>query len=127
MIWAGGGVIRSGAQAELRELAELLAAPVATTYMGKGSLGDEHPLAAGCGCDEAALQELLTEADVLLCVGTELGAETTGQYALKPSGRLIQIDAAAERIGVTYPATALVGDAKATLRALLEHLAARRR
>jgi acetolactate synthase-1/2/3 large subunit len=79
-------------------------------------------LAAGCGCDEAALQELLTDADVLLCVGTELGAETTGQYALQPSGRLIQIDAAAERIGATYPATAIVGDARATLRALLEHL-----
>ena len=51
--------------------------------MGKGALADDHPLAAGCGCDEAALQELLGEADVLLCVGTELGAETTGQYELE--------------------------------------------
>ena len=55
--------------------------------MGKGALADEHPLAAGCGCDEAAFQELLADADVVLCVGTELGAETTGQYALRFDGR----------------------------------------
>ena len=122
LIWAGGGVLRAGAQPELQALAELLQAPVATTYMGKGALGDEHPLAAGCGCDEAALQELLTDADVLLAVGTELGAETTGQYALRFGGHVIQIDAAAERIGATYPASALIGDARLTLAALVTAL-----
>ncbi len=125
VIWAGGGVIRSGAQDELRDLAELLDAPVATTYMGKGALPDEHPLAAGCGCDEAALQELITGADVLLCVGTELGAETTGQYALRIEGQLIHLDAVPERIGVTYPALELVGDAKLTLSALVSELSGR--
>jgi acetolactate synthase-1/2/3 large subunit len=93
--------------------------------MGKGALPDEHPLTAGCGCDEAALQELLADADVLLCVGTELGAETTGQYALRPRGRVIQLDAAPERIGATYPALALVGDAKLTLQAMLAQLSPR--
>lgn len=125
VIWAGGGVLRSGAREELRAMAELLDAAVATTYMGKGAIPEDHPLAAGCGCDEAAFQELLAEADVVLCVGTELGAETTGQYALKFSGRLIQVDAAPERIGTTYSALALIGDAKATLSALLELLAPR--
>ena len=120
MIWAGGGVIRSEAQRPLRDLAERLDAPVATTYMGKGALPDDHPLAVGCGCDEAAFQELLSSADVLLCAGTELGAETTGQYELRPAGRLIHLDAAPERIGTTYPALPLVGDAKATLAALGE-------
>ena len=122
VVWAGGGVRRSGAEAELLRLAELLDAPVATTYMGKGVIGDEHRLAAGCGCDEAAFQELLADADVLLCVGTELGAETTGQYALQARGRVIHVDAAPERIGATYPALALVGDAKQTLDALAAEL-----
>jgi len=126
VIWAGGGVVRSEARAELRDVAERLDAPVATTYMGKGALPDDHPLAVGCGCDEAAFQELLSSADVLLCVGTELGAETTAQYELRPSGQLIHLDAAAERIGATYPALALVGDAKATLAALAELIDARR-
>ncbi len=125
VIWAGGGVLRSGAREELQAVAELLGAPVVTTYMGKGALADDHPLAAGSGCDEAAFQELVAGADVLLCVGTELGAETTGQYKLRPAGQLIQLDAAAERIGTTYPARALVGDAKASLAELGELLAPR--
>jgi acetolactate synthase-1/2/3 large subunit len=122
VIWAGGGVIRSGAQEDVLALAQRLGAPVATTYMGKVAIGDDHPLAAGCGCDEGAFQQLLREADVVLAVGTELGAETTGQYELRFGGRLIHIDAAPERIGATYPALGLVGDARATLRALLDEL-----
>jgi acetolactate synthase I/II/III large subunit len=122
VVWAGGGVLRSGAQAELRALAEHLGAPVATTYMGKGALPDEHPLAAGCGCDEAAFQELLAGADVVLCVGTELGAETTGQYGLRFGGRVIHLDASAQRVGATYRAVPLVGDARPTLAALLAEL-----
>jgi acetolactate synthase I/II/III large subunit len=122
VLWAGGGVIRSGAEAELRELGERLDAPVATTYMGKGALPDDHPLAAGCGCDEAAFQELVADADVVLCIGTELGAETTGQYELRFGGRVIHLDASAQRVGATYRALALVGDAKLTLQALLGEL-----
>jgi acetolactate synthase I/II/III large subunit len=127
VIWAGGGVIRSGAWREVVELAELLDAPVATTYMGKGAIPDDHPLAAGSGNDEAALQELLSRAGVVLCIGTELGAETTAQYALRFSGRLIQLDADPARIGATYPALALVGDAGSTLRELIPLLAKRAR
>jgi acetolactate synthase I/II/III large subunit len=56
-------------------------------------------------------------------VGTELGSETTFDYALRPS-RIVQVDAAAERIGATYPAFGLVGDAKATLTALAARLSA---
>jgi acetolactate synthase I/II/III large subunit len=125
VIWAGGGVERSGAWGELRALAERLGAPVATTYMGKGAFPASHPLAAGSACDDAAYQELLGEADVVLCVGTELGAETTGQYGLKLAGRLVQVDAAPERIGTTYPTVGLIGDASAVLAALLPLVAER--
>jgi acetolactate synthase I/II/III large subunit len=122
VIWAGGGVLRSGAARELRELAELIQAPVATTYMGKGAIAADHPLAAGSGCDEPAFQELLSGADVVLCVGTELGAETTGQYELRFGGQIIHLDAAPERIGANYSALPLVGDAKLTLLALVAEL-----
>jgi acetolactate synthase I/II/III large subunit len=125
VLWAGGGVERSAAWAQLRALAERLRAPVATTYMGKGAFPADHPLAAGSACDDAAYQELLATADVVLCVGTELGAETTGQYKLRFSGQLIQIDAVPERIGTTYPALALVGDAAAVLDALTPLVAER--
>ena len=59
VLWAGGGVERSGAWAELAALAERLDAPVATTYMGKGAFPADHPLSVGSGCDEAAFQALL--------------------------------------------------------------------
>ncbi|HUB04301.1 MAG TPA: thiamine pyrophosphate-dependent enzyme, partial [Solirubrobacteraceae bacterium] len=111
-------VLRSGGQRELLALAERLDAPVLTTFMGKGAIDETHPLAVGSGCDESAVLELLAHSDVVLCVGTELGADTTAQYELRFSGRLIHVDAAPERIGISYPATALVGDARATLRAL---------
>jgi acetolactate synthase-1/2/3 large subunit len=125
LLWAGGGVERSGAWAELLALAERLRAPVATTYMGKGAFPAGHPLAVGSACDDAAFAELLDDADVILCVGTELGAETTRQYEARFPGRLIQIDAAPERIGSTYEALAVVGDAAATLAALAPLVPAR--
>jgi len=124
VIWAGGGVIRSGGWEPLVQLAERIGAPVATTYMGKGAIPEDHPLALGSAPDDRAFQELLTDADVVLCVGTELGAETTAQYALQFRGRIIQIDADERRIGATYPALALVGDAAATLRALVARMPA---
>jgi acetolactate synthase I/II/III large subunit len=119
VLWAGGGALRSGAWDEIAELAHRLDAPVATTYMGKGSFPADDPLSVGSACDEGAFKELLEEADVVFAVGTELGAETTGQYTLNLSGALIQIDIAAERIGASYPALGLVGDARATLAELL--------
>jgi acetolactate synthase-1/2/3 large subunit len=122
LVWAGGGVLRSGGWEELAELARRLDAPVATTYMGKGAFPEDDPLSAGCACDEGAFRDLVEGADVLLCVGTELGAETTQQYGLAPSGRLVQLDAAPERIGSTYPALGVVGDAQAILEALLERI-----
>jgi acetolactate synthase-1/2/3 large subunit len=119
VIWAGGGVLRGRAWEEMAELARRLDAPVATTYMGKGAFPADDPLSAGCACDEAAFKELLEQADVVVAIATELGAETTAQYGLDFSGQLIQIDAVPERIGATYPALALVGDAVATLGDLL--------
>jgi acetolactate synthase I/II/III large subunit len=122
VVWAGGGVLRSQAWEELAELARALDAPVATTYMGKGAFPADDPLSLGSACDEGAYKEALEDADIVLAVGSELGAETTAQYQLAVSGTLVQIDAAKERIGATYPALGLVGDANWTLSALLPHI-----
>ena len=90
--------------------------------MGKGAFPADDPLSLGSACDEGAYKEALEGADVILAVGTELGAETTAQYQLGLSGTLVQIDATRERIGATYPALGLVGDAKWALSALLPHI-----
>jgi acetolactate synthase I/II/III large subunit len=125
LVWAGSGVLRSGAWTELRAVAEALRAPVVTSYMGKGAFPEDHELSAGSACDEAAFRELVEGADTVLAVGTELGAETTQQYTLRFGGQLVQIDADEERIGPTFPAQGLIGDARATLAALLERLPGR--
>jgi acetolactate synthase-1/2/3 large subunit len=122
VVWAGSGVLRAAAWDELRLVAETLGAPVATTYMGKGAIPEDDPVALGTALDEPAVRELLGDADVVLAVGTELGAETTGQYGLPLGGRLIHVDADPARIGATYEALGLVGDAKAVLGALAERL-----
>lgn len=118
VVWAGGGVLRSGAWEQLATVARALDAPVVTTYMGKGSFPEDDPLFASSACHDPAVREFLEDADAVLCVGTELGSETTLEYALRLPAALVQVDAAAERIGVTYPALGLVGDAGATLAAL---------
>ncbi len=114
LIVAGGGAVRSGARAELLELATRLDAPVATTYTGKGVFPERHPLALGSAWDDAAHRELVAEADVLLSVGSWLGYEFTDSLE-QFDGTLIQLDAAPERIAVNFPALGLVGDAKSTL------------
>jgi acetolactate synthase I/II/III large subunit len=122
VVWAGGGVLRAQAWEQVADLARALDAPVATTYMGKGAFPADDPLSIGSGCDEGAFKEALEDADVVLAVGTELGAETTAQYGLSFSGTLLQIDAARARIGATFPALGLVGDAHWALSSLLPHV-----
>ena len=68
----------AGGAAAFVALAERLGAPAATTYMGKGAIPADHPLAVGSACDEGAFQELLRTADVVLAVGTELGRRDDG-------------------------------------------------
>lgn len=119
VIWAGGGAVRAGAGRAVERLARALAAPVCTTYMGKGVVPADFSLHAGSACDDRAFQELIEEADVLLCLGTELGSETTGQWSLRPSGTVVQVDAAPARLGATYAVLPVVAEVGAFLDAVL--------
>ncbi len=121
-IVAGGGAVRSGAQAELLALAERLGAAVATTYAGKGVFPERHPLALGSGWDDASHTALLVESDAVLVVGSWLGYELTDSFRLRLPGTIVQIDAAPERIGLNHPAVGLTGDARAVLGSLLERI-----
>ena len=123
LIHPGGGVLRSGAWDQVRDLAEYLSAPVTTSIGAVGILPEDHPLcliAAGYGALGA--QAL---ADVVLLVGGRLGdLDFWGQppfWGEPGQQKLIQIDIDPQCIGLNRPADlALVGDAKATLELLLE-------
>ena len=122
VVIAGGGVLRAGAHRDLAGLAELLDAPVLTTYQGKGAIPASHPLFAGSGCYEGAYRRLIEESDVALAVGTELGSETTAGWTIRMPERLIHLEARADHAGRNYPCHGLVGDAAAVLPQLLDAL-----
>ncbi len=133
LVYAGGGVIGSGAQAELRALQELAALPVATSTMGKGGVDETHPLSVGVigyfmaqrGMAKFA-KPLVTEADVVLLVGNRTNQNGTDSWTLLPRGATyIHIDIDAAEIGRNYEALRLKGDAKLTLAALNAALARR--
>ncbi len=122
-IVAGGGVILAEAWDALVRLAEHVGAPVATTWMGKGAIPEDHPLFAGQLGDQGSTSANATTAaaDVILAVGcrftdwSSCSFRSGVTYAIPPAA-LIQIDIDGAEIGKNYPvAVGLLGDARAAL------------
>ncbi|MFO8060727.1 MAG: thiamine pyrophosphate-binding protein [Bacillota bacterium] len=89
VIWAGGGSV--GASDALREVAQVLEAPVIMTCAGKGVLDENHPLSLGCNLRSEKMREFVQSADVLLVVGSELSVYDTGDDLQFPQ-MLIRVD-----------------------------------
>ena len=132
-IFAGNGAVLSEASAELRQLAELMALPVATTLMGKGLLPDDHPLACGMTgiWGTRVANETMRRADVVLAIGTAFGEADCSSwrpphtFAIPPT-RLIQVDIDPQEIGKIYPVeVGIVGDARTVVRQLIDALRGR--
>jgi acetolactate synthase-1/2/3 large subunit len=120
-IYAGWGVISADASELLVQLAELLGAPVATSIKGKGAIPDQHPLCLGCAwAVEVQESPALTEADLLLAIGTRFTLRTASWGRVPIAQTLIQIDADPGAPGRTVPVSlGLVGDARAILERLV--------
>lgn len=131
MILAGGGVAISGAFSELQTLAEMLMSPVATTFKGKGVFNETHPLALGPigmhGHVEA--NRLILEADVLLAVGTRFSDRSTGKVSdFVPNSKIIHIDIDPSEINKNKTVDlGIVGDVRASLRAIIASIKRRAR
>jgi acetolactate synthase-1/2/3 large subunit len=119
LIYAGGGVHLSGAHDALAAVAGHLQAGVAQSPEGKGAVSDHEPLSLGAALwRDSPLRAHIHEADVVLAVGSRLALVT-----FKPGTRIVQVDADEREIGRNHRDTlGLVGDARATLEALLERL-----
>jgi thiamine pyrophosphate-dependent acetolactate synthase large subunit-like protein len=124
-IWAGGGVIAAGAWEILRAVARRLAAPVVTTFMGRGAVADDDPLSVGLPPHEPEVGRFLSSCDALLAVGTEFAATMTMNAHLQLPERIVHLDVDPEEIGKSYPALGVIGDAGVGLAALDEVLASR--
>jgi acetolactate synthase-1/2/3 large subunit len=133
LIFAGNGATLSEAAAELRDVAELLSIPVATTLMAKGIFPEDHPLSLGMTgiWGTRVANETARHADVILAVGTGFGEADCSSWNPKytfaiPPSTVIQIDIDPQEIGKIYPVSVgIVGDAKLTLGELADALRAR--
>ncbi len=129
IILAGGGVVASDAMAEVRELSELLDIPVATTFMGKGTIAENHPLSLGPFglIGRASTNAYVLEADLALALGTRFTNVDTMAWGVPSSDtEIVQVDIEPTQIGRNYPADhALPGDIKAVLQVMLETLRGR--
>ena len=127
IILSGGGVIISNASDEIMQMSDLLTAPVATTFMGKGSFPECHPLSVGSiGMHgNPAANRLLSEADVLLAVGTRFCDRATANLdTFAANAKKIHIDIDEAEIGKNIEVDVpVIGDAKTALKLLLTALA----
>lgn len=127
VIWAGAGVLFSGATDALRELAELTATPVFCTMPGKSAMDERHPLAlgAGSGTTTQAAHVWLSDSDVLLGLGTSLTRSPYGQ-AIRGAKTIIHNSNNPDDINKDEAAdVGLVGDTLLTIQALIAEVKAR--
>ena len=110
VLYAGGGIIRAQATAELRELVDHLQIPVAYTLMGKGALPDDHPFVLGMTgfWGTKFINEQCRSADVILGLGTRFSeadcSSWEDEYTFNiPPTKLIHIDIDPAEIGRNYP------------------------
>jgi thiamine pyrophosphate-dependent acetolactate synthase large subunit-like protein len=121
VIYAGQGVHYARAWGGLRELAELLEAPVTTSLQGKSAFPETHPLSLGSGGRSISgpLHHFLTTADLIFGIGCSF--TTTNYGVAMPKGkRFVHATLDPADINKDVPAElALVGDAGLTLEALV--------
>ena len=130
VILNGAGVVLGGAIPASMELAERLDAPVCVGYQHNDAFPGSHPLFAGpLGYNGSkAGMELISRADVVLCLGTRLNPFSTlpgyGMEYWPSDAKIIQVDINPDRIGLTKKVTVgVVGDAKQVAEGILERLA----
>jgi acetolactate synthase-1/2/3 large subunit len=126
VIHAGQGVLYAEAGEELRELADLLQAPVMTTLEGKSAFPEDHPLALGTGGGgvmTGPVHTFLPRADVIFGVGCSLTRH--GMATNIPAGKTIIHATNDERdLNKNYPADhPILGDAKLVLRQFIDAVA----
>ena len=126
---AGGGIVMGDSEADAVKLAELLQAPVCTSYLHNDAFPARHPLWCGpLGYQGSkAAMKLIAKADVVLALGTRLGPfGTLPQHGLDywpKNARIVQIDADPKMLGLVKSiSVGICADAGAAARALIARL-----
>ena len=115
VFYIGGGVGRAGASEELRQLAELVGAPVVTTLMARGVFPDSHPQHLGMPGMHGTVPAVLAlqESDLLITIGARFDDRVTGKVAgFAPEAKVIHADIDPAEIGkIRHADVPIVGDA----------------
>lgn len=125
VLWAGQGVLMSGATGDLRELAELTGLPVFCTMPGKSAMDERHPLClgAGSGLTTMAAGKWLSECDLILALGSSLTRTFYGQPVRSNNKVLIQNTDNPDDINKDESVhIGLLGDTRLTIQALIEEV-----
>ena len=129
VILNGAGVVLADAIDDTMKLAERLDAPVCVGYQHNDAFPGSHPLFAGpLGYNGSkAGMELISKADVVLCLGTRLNPFSTlpgyGIDYWPKDAKIIQVDINPDRIGLTKKVSVgIIGDAKQVANSLLARL-----
>lgn len=119
VLYVGGGVIRSGASAELLALAEATGAPVVTTLMARGAFPDSHPQHLGMPGMHGTVPAVLAlqESDLLIALGARFDDRVTGKAALfAPDAKVVHVDVdPAEISKIRFADVPIVGDVRDVL------------
>lgn len=126
IIHAGSGIIHAGAFEELARVAEILHAPVTTSWSGRGVLPETSVLSWPM-VHVKSVNEVRNSSDVVLCLGSRLGeTDWWGKapyWRLPAEQKMIQVDIDEDILGVNKPAeVAVLGDVRLFLSGLLEQL-----
>jgi acetolactate synthase-1/2/3 large subunit len=128
VIVAGNGAMIGEAGPEVVELAELIGAPVATSFVAKGIIPEDHPLSIGMvgWLGHPVAHEMIREhADIVFAIGYRFSDEATSWWTegrpYVKENRFIQLDIQQQELAKNYPVeVGLLGDAKASLRELID-------
>jgi acetolactate synthase-1/2/3 large subunit len=122
VLYVGGGIVNSGAAAELLAFAERLQLPVTPTLMGLGGFPSAHPLMLGMlGMHGTyAANMAVAESDLLIAIGVRFDDRVTGKLAtFAPRARVLHIDIDPANVGKNRaPDFTLIADARAALAGL---------
>ncbi len=135
VLYVGGGVLRAGAAAQLRVLAELTGIPVVTTLMARGAFPDSHPQHLGMPGMHGAVSAVyaLQRADLIVALGARFDDRVTGKLdSFAPHAAVVHADIDPAEIGKNRTADVpIVGDARFVIDELIaavtaEHTAGHR-
>jgi acetolactate synthase-1/2/3 large subunit len=128
VLYVGGGVLKAGATAGLRRLAELTGAPVTTTLMARGAFPDSHHQHLGMPGMHGTVAAVsgLQRADLIVALGARFDDRVTGRLdSFAPGATIVHADIDPAEIGKNRPADVpIVGDARYVIDELVTAVAA---